>query len=228
MLTPPVMLFTAGRGTRMAPLTDKLPKPMIAVAGRPLLDHALALVRDAGLPRVVANTHYLAEVITPALIERGVTPIHEPELLETGGGLRNALPALGAGPVMTLNTDAVWTGDNPVPAMLRAWDGDRMDGLLLILPRDRATGHRGAGDFDVSGDGRLNRGKTHVYTGVQILNPEALAAISKREFSLNLAWDRMLAQDRLFGIVHPGGWCDVGRPESIALAETLLKADTDV
>lgn len=228
MMTPPALLFAAGFGTRMAPLTDHVPKPMVPVAGRLLLDHALSLVRDAGITRIFANTHYLANVIAPVLFERNVTALYEPELLETGGGLRNALPALGDGPVLTLNTDAVWTGDNPIPALLNAWDPVRMDGLLLVLPKDRATGHTGDGDFDLSGTGQLSRKGNSVYTGLQILNPGTLDDIEDQKFSLNLLWDRILARGRLYGITHPGGWCDVGRPESIQLAETLLRTDANV
>ncbi len=105
-----LMLFTAGFGTRMAPLTDHLPKPLIEVAGMPLLDHALQVARAAGVRHVVGNTHYLADLMEAALRDRGIAVVHEPVILETGGGLRNALPLLGPGPVMTLNSDSVWTG----------------------------------------------------------------------------------------------------------------------
>jgi MurNAc alpha-1-phosphate uridylyltransferase len=103
-----------------------------------------------------------------------------------------------------------------------------MDGLLLLVPKNTATGHTGAGDFDMDGDGRLSRGRTHVYTGAQIIRPDGLADIPDRIFSLNRLWDRMLAEGRLYGCVHDGGWCDVGRPDSIPLAETLLRGAEDV
>lgn len=219
---PPLMLFAAGLGTRMGALTQSRPKPLIEVAGKPLIDHALDIAHAAGVRRIVANTHYLADQIAAHLPD---TPLsHEPELLETGGGLRAALPLLGKGAVMTLNTDAVWTGANPISRLLAAWDPARMDGLLLLLPAANATGHRGTGDFLID-NGQLSRANGApglVYLGVQIIKPEGLMVVEQQKFSLNILWDRMIAEGRLFGTLHDGGWCDVGRPESIPLAEALL------
>ncbi|WP_318338005.1 nucleotidyltransferase family protein [Defluviimonas sp. D31] len=226
-----LMLFTAGLGTRMRALTTTRPKPLIEVAGRALLDHALAQVDGAGVGQIVANLHYLPDQIRTHLA-------HRPELrfsdetetiLETGGGLRHALPLLGSGAVFTLNTDAVWTGPNALAQLRAGWDPARMDGLLLLVPRERATGHTGSGDFDLDAEGRLSRGRGYVYTGAQILKSDGLAEIPDQVFSLNRLWDRMLAEGRLYGAVHDGGWCDVGRPEAIPLAEALLKeAERDV
>lgn len=220
------MLFAAGLGTRMGALTATRPKPLIPVAGKPLIDHALHLADDAGVTRIVANSHYLPDPIEAHLAPRNI-PVsrEEPHILETGGGLKRALPLLGESPVLTLNTDAVWTGLNPLSQLLSAWDGDRMDALLLLLPPDRATGHTGHGDFLMAADGRLVRAKGAtgpVYLGAQIIRTEGLADISDEVFSLNLLWDRLIAKGRLYGLIHQGGWCDVGRPEGIALAETLL------
>lgn len=218
-----VMIFAAGRGTRMGPLTADRPKPMIAVAGRPLIDHALDLAQAIGPDRIVVNLHHRAEVLRSHLAGRAVHLSDESDLLrETGGGLRHALPLLGAGPVFTLNSDAVWTGSNPLRQLREAWDGARMDALLLLVPLARATGHTGRGDFAVGPDGQLTRAPGLVYTGAQILRPDGLAAIPDKVFSLNLLWDRIGAAGRLFGVVHDGGWCDVGRPESLPLAEALL------
>ncbi|WP_347311699.1 nucleotidyltransferase family protein [Defluviimonas sp. SAOS-178_SWC] len=220
-----LMLFTAGLGTRMGALTANRPKPLIEVGGRALIDHALAQVEGAGIGWVVANLHYLPEQIIAHLsLYRDIRFSAETEtLLETGGGLRKALPLLGDGPVFTLNTDAVWTGANPLTELRDAWDADRMDGLMLLVPTARASGHSGPGDFDRDADGRLTRGRSFVYTGAQIVATTGLAAIPAQVFSLNLLWDRMLADGRLFGLVHDGGWCDVGRPESIPVAEALLR-----
>jgi len=225
---PPAMLFAAGRGTRMAPLTDSLPKPLIRVAGRPLLDHALDLLRDAGLTRIVANTHYLAERIQPDLKARGVAWSHEPDLLETGGGMRKAVPLLGPGPVVTLNTDCVWNGPNPVTQLLAAWRPATMDALLILVPPHHALGHTGAGDFTRDGDGRLTRAPGLVYAGVQMIKTDRLYEIADAAFSLNRLWDMMAADGRLFGVPYTGRWCDVGRPESIALAEAMLGWNSNV
>lgn len=221
------MLFAAGFGTRMGTLTAHRPKPLIPVAGKPLIDHALAIADAAGVRRIVANTHYLADQIAAHLAPRGVALSPERDrILETGGGLKAALPLLGGSPVLTLNTDAVWTGHNPLSQLMAAWDGARMDGLLLLLPADRARGHRGTGDFLVDAEGRLTRAMgapAPVYLGAQMLRTEGLAGIGETVFSLNLLWDRMIAAGRLFGVIHDGGWCDVGRPDGIAEAEALLQ-----
>ncbi|MEY4982275.1 MAG: hypothetical protein RIR62_541 [Pseudomonadota bacterium] len=223
---PPLMLFAAGLGTRMGALTATRPKPLIEVAGKPLIDHALTLCDAAGITRIVANTHYLPDQIEAHLAPRRI-PIsrEEPRILETGGGLKRALPLLDGNPVLTLNTDAVWTGENPLTELMDAWDGTRMDGLLLLLPPDQATGHTGTGDFLMDDAGRLSRAKGAagpVYLGAQILRTDGLAAIEEEAFSLNRLWDRMIAAGRLYGLVHRGGWCDVGRPKGISLAEALL------
>lgn len=223
----PLMIFAAGLGTRMGALTANRPKPLINVAGKPLLDHALDLA-GADVGQIVVNTHYLSAQVARHLQGRSVALSDEPgQILETGGGLRHALPLLGADPVMTLNSDAVWTGQNPLTQLAAHWDADRMDALLLMLPARQATGHAGNGDFLIGADGRISRaaGKPGlVYLGAQILKTEGLAHIDKTVFSLNLLWDAMIAQGRAFGIVHQGGWCDVGRPEGIAQAESLLAA----
>lgn len=217
-----LMLFAAGLGTRMGTLTAHRPKPLIPVAGRCLLDHALELAQDAGLRRVVANVHYLPDQIEAHLTGRDVVISDERgALLETGGGLRKALPLLGEGPVMTLNTDAVWTGDNVLRQLQAAWRPG-MGALLALVPLDRAIGHRGTGDFTCDADGALRRKGPFVYTGAQIIDPACLHDIPQAAFSLNLLWDRMLAEGRLFGVVHSGGWCDVGQPDSIPLAEAML------
>jgi MurNAc alpha-1-phosphate uridylyltransferase len=217
------MLFAAGFGTRMGALTAELPKPLIPVGGRALIDHALAQAGE--VERIVVNLHYRPEMIRAHLSGRpGIAFSAETDtILETGGGLKNALPLLGRGPVYALNTDAVWTGEPALAQLAADWDAERMDGLLLLVPRDRATGHNGAGDFLMDADGRLARGPGLVYTGAQILRTEGLADISDPIFSLNRLWDRMVDRGRLFGVVHKGGWCDVGRPESIPLAEDMLR-----
>lgn len=219
-----LMLFAAGFGTRMGALTQDRPKPMVEVAGRPLIDHALSLAQAAGISRIVANVHYLPDQVRDYLTPRGIAISDESDaILETGGGLRKALPLLGEGPVFTLNTDAVWTGADIVAKLRAAWDPARMDALLMLVPTQRAVGHRGAGDFSLAPDGRITRGAGYVYTGLQILNPAGLEEIADPAFSLNVLWDRILREGRAYGLVHEGAWCDVGRPESIALAEDMLR-----
>ena len=220
----PLMIFAAGLGTRMRPLTDAMPKPLIPVAGRTLLDRALDLGRDAGAGPVVVNTHYLGHQIAAHLEGQDAAISDEPGMiLDTGGGLRQALPLLGAGPVMTLNPDVVWTGPNPLAALAAAWRED-MDALLMLVPLDRATARQGAGDFSLDPQGRISRRGDFIYGGAQIIRPDRLAGIPDRVFSLNRLWDLLIAEGRAFGIVHGGGWCDVGYPAAIPLAEGMLHA----
>ena len=223
------MIFAAGLGTRMGALTRDRPKPLIEVGGRPLIDHALALVRGAGIGRIVVNTHAHPEQLAAHLARAApeVLISHEPVRLETGGGLRQALPLLGAGPVFTLNADMVWTGPNPLVTLARAWrPGD--GALLALVPWAAAVGHAGAGDFFRDpGSGRLTRrgdalAADFVYAGAGIIDSAAVAGFPEGAFSLNAVWDRLNAEGRLRGILHPGGWVDVGRPEGIAAAGAEL------
>lgn len=217
------MIFAAGFGTRMGALTRTRPKPMIEVSGRPLIDHTLDLARDAGIGTIVANLHYLAPILAAHLGPQGVEISDESgEILETGGGLKAALPLLGPDPVVTMNSDAIWAGPNPVRLLQGAWNPARMDALLMCVPVAQALGHSGKGDFAANDQGQLSRGPGLVYGGIQIVKTDGLAGISERVFSLNLLWDRMHGDGRLFGLAYPGRWCDVGHPEGITLAESLI------
>ncbi len=219
------MLFAAGFGTRMGDLTRDMPKPLLQVAGQSLLDHTLDLATATSPDRVVVNTHYHAEKIADHLAERDVILCDEqPDILETGGGLRNALPFLGAGPVFTSNTDAIWQGPNPFEFLQSAWSPSKMDALLLCVPKAHALGHKGAGDFLLDAEGRATRGPGIVYSGIQILKTEDLQDIKEKAFSLNVLWDRMLVEGRLFALTYPGQWCDVGSPEGIKQAEKMLES----
>ncbi len=222
----PVLLFAAGFGTRMKHLTADRPKPMVQVGGNPLIDHALGLAKEVKPPVIVANLHYRPETLLAHLEPLGVQTIVEtPDILETGGGLRNALPLLGDGPVITMNTDAIWRGPNPLRLMLDAWDPKKMDALLMGIPPERALEHSGNGDFTLAADGRLNRGEGVVYGGVQIIKTDLLSDINKNSFSLNLVWDKMLENQTVFGLSYEGKWCDVGHPDGVKTAEGLLNAD---
>ncbi|MDA5092940.1 nucleotidyltransferase family protein [Aliiroseovarius sp. KMU-50] len=218
-----IMIFAAGLGTRMGPLTADRPKPMIKVNDRPLIDHAVDLARGADLSRIVANVHYLPDLLIDHLAPQGVLISDErTEILETGGGLRKALPLLEANPIFTLNSDAVWTGPNPIKTLKAAWDPERMDALLVLVPRSRAVGYTRPGNFLIGPDGRITPGDGHVYTGLQIIRTDHFAAHKKSAFSMWEIWNKMLADQRVFGLIHEGGWSDVGHPEGIPLAENML------
>lgn len=218
------MMFAAGLGTRMLDLTKDQPKPLIKVAGKALVDHALDLTRGAGLNKVVANLHYKPQKLQYHLEVQGVqTLIESPEILETGGGLRNALPMLGEGPVFTLNTDAIWAGPNPLRLLAKAWNPDSMDALMICIPVAQTIGYAGNGDFSMDAEGRLSRGPGVVYGGIQIIKTDRLSEIKESKFSLNLLWNLLQHEGRLFGLNYPGKWCDVGHPQGITLAENMLE-----
>ena len=160
----------------------------------------------------------MARHLTP----KGVILSPEPNILETGGGLRAALPLLGDRPIYTLNPDAIWGGPNPLTLLQSAWDPARMDALLMCVPVNRAMGYSGDGDFTADPNGRIQRGPGLVYGGAQILKTGGLHDIPDQAFSLNVLWDQMQAKDRLFTLTYPRRWCDVGHPAGIPLAESLL------
>ena len=221
--TQSIMMFAARFGTRMGALTRERPKPLIEVAGKPLIDHALDLVDELRPNKVVANAHYSADQLEAHLAPKDVVlSREEPDILETGGGLRAALPLLGTKPVFTLNTDAIWAGPNPLKLLQETWDPDRMDALLMCIPVSQTIGHSGQGDFTIDEDGRITRGPGLIYGGAQILKTDGLHAFEQKAFSLNLLWDQIHNKKRLFAVQYPGRWCDVGRPEGIAMAEGLL------
>jgi len=153
-----IMLFAAGFGTRMGALTKDMPKPLIPVGGVPLIDHALQLAGSVNPARIVANLHYRADQLADHLTPKGVLLSHEPEILETGGGLRAALPLLGDGPVYTLNPDVIWDGPNPLKQLCAAWQPDKMDALLMCVPVSHTVGYSGRGDFIADAEGRIQRG----------------------------------------------------------------------
>ena len=217
------MLFAAGFGTRMKHLTAHQPKPLVQVGGKALIDHSIDLARAITPKNIVANLHYLPQMLVDHLSGTEVQTVTEaPDVLETGGGLRNALPLLETDPVFTMNTDAIWKGANPLQQALDIWDPIEMDALLVCVPVAQTVGYSGGGDFTIASDGRLARGAGVVYGGIQIIKTDLLKTIKEPSFSLNVIWNKMLKNDRLFGISYGGNWCDVGHPEGIAQAEEMM------
>lgn len=228
------MIMAAGKGTRMMPLTANRPKPLIEVAGTTLLDHVLDLLRQAGVGRIVVNVHYLADQIENHLASNAedfdVTISDERELLrDTGGGLVKALPLIPDDPFLCINADNWFVGGerNALARLAEAWDAERMDVLMLVVPFDRAGNTQGQGDFDLDPQGRLSREgprrpRPYVWTGVQMLARGVIVDPPGEVFSTNVFWDRAIAAGRCFGLVHDGAWFDVGYPEAIALTEARL------
>lgn len=223
-MTRPCLILAAGFGTRMGGLTADRPKPLIEVCGRPLIEHALAAAAGAG--PIVVNGHYRAGQLRTHLAASHpeVTFMEEtPDILDSGGALKNALPILGEGVVATLNADNVWTGPCPIMSLEDGWNEDLMDVLMLLVPRSRATGRLGGGDFTMDGQGRLDwdRGAdTFVHTGAQLIRTK-LAERPERNFSLRDLWEVARRAGRLYGVIHSGGWADIGHPGGIAAAEAM-------
>ena len=228
------MVMAAGLGKRMRPLTATRPKPLVRVAGKPLIDHSLDRIEAAEIGHVVVNVHYLADALEAHLAaqKRSLTIGISDErdlLLETGGGMVKAMPQLRGDPILIANSDNIWT-DGPVDSiqhLARHWDGDRMDALLLVIRQASATGHGGKGDFHMDPNGQLSRRKPgriapFVYTGIQLISPRLLDGAPEGAFSTNILWDRAIAAGRLYGLSHMGQWFDVGTPARIAPTEAAL------
>jgi MurNAc alpha-1-phosphate uridylyltransferase len=216
------MLFGAGFGSRMGDLAKTTPKPLISVAGKPLVDHAIEIAHEAKIENIAINTHYLAKQIQDHFLGTGIKVVHEMStILETGGGLKNTLGILGTDPVITMNTDAVWRGNNPINELLSHWKPIEADALLLLCEPSRTHGHEG-GDFTLDDQGTISRGGPFVYTGLQIIKTDALSQIKQTAFSISKLWDISVKSGTLKGHVYSGDWCDVGHPEGINIAERIL------
>ena len=229
------MVLAAGLGLRMRPLTRDTAKPLLTLAGRTLLDHALDRLDEAGVRDAVVNAHWHADKVAAAMAERGCAPrIHlqrEEELLETGGGVLRALPRLGPGPFIVANGDSMWL-DGPVPALARlaaAFDPAAMDGLLLLVRSAQVDGEVGAGDFLLDPMGRLRRPKErevapYIFAGVQVLTPALFeGAPTSGAFSLNRLYDRAIAAGRLYALVHDGVWFHLSTPPDLERAEAAMR-----
>jgi MurNAc alpha-1-phosphate uridylyltransferase len=228
------IVLAAGMGKRMRPLTDALPKPLVPLAGRTLLDRALDRLAQAGVTDAVVNVHYRADQIEDHLgrrIAAGSAPrIHISDerdaLLDTGGGVKRALGQLGRDPFFVHNSDSIW-GEGAGAALDRmaaSFDPERMDALLLLAVGASSIGYAGRGDFAMDAGGRLRRRKEgemtpFVFAGVSLTAPRLLDGMPDGPFSLNLAWDRALEEGRLYGIRHDGVWMHVGTPEAHREAE---------
>jgi MurNAc alpha-1-phosphate uridylyltransferase len=228
------MVLAAGLGTRMRPLTDTRPKPLIAVAGKALLDHVLDRLADAGVERAVVNVHYLAEQIiahTAGRAKPRVTISDERGLLlGTGGGVVKALGELGTAPFFHINSDTIWI-DSVTPNLTRLadhFDAATMDALLLLAPTTGSIGYTGRGDFIMTPDGRLRRRDEravapYVYAGAAILSPALFKDAPQGEFSLTDLFDRAAAAGRLHGLRLEGLWMHVGTPEAVGEAEQAIR-----
>ena len=227
------MVLAAGLGKRMRPLTASQPKPLVRVAGKPLVDHALDRLAEAGVARAVVNVHYLGDALEAHVLERAAPKVtisdEREQLLETGGGMVRAQGLL-PDPFFCINSDNIWL-DGPRDAfhdLSQAWDAERMDALLMLVPHCGAHNFRGKGDFHMDTRGRVTRRRSgriapFIFTGIQLVSHRMLRDAPEGPFSTNVLWDRAIEEGRLFGAAFTGQWFEVGTPEAIAPTEAALK-----
>jgi MurNAc alpha-1-phosphate uridylyltransferase len=229
------MVLAAGLGVRMRPLTDRMPKPLVPVAGRPLLDHVLDKLAEAGVREAVVNVHYLPDQIIDHVAMRAqphVTISDERDaVLGTGGGVVKALPLLGNAPFFHVNADTMWIDGvrSNLARLAETFDPARMDILLLMAPTTSSIGYPGRGDYAMAADGTLRKRREHqvvpfVYAGVAIMSPAIFEGAPTGEFSLTKMFDRANEQERLYGLRLDGVWMHVGTPDAIAAAEDAFLA----
>lgn len=230
------MVLAGGLGKRMLPLTKDIPKPMVRLKGRTLIDHVLDRIAAAGVARAVVNVHYCADKLEAHVHQRKKPEIlisdERPLLLETGGGVTHALPLLGKEPFLIHNSDSVWiegVGSN-LERLFAAWDPDIMDSVMLLASAATSLGYEGSGDFVMDNDGRLTRrGERQmapfVFTGVSIAHPKMFAGAPQGPFSINRLWDTAIDNGRLFGIRLDGLWMHVGTPEALIEAERWIESE---
>jgi len=227
------MVLAAGLGKRMRPLTATQPKPLVRVAGKPLIDYALDQLNAAGVAKAVVNVHYLPGAIEGHLGARKLGPAttisdERDLLLETGGGMVRALPLL-PDPFFALNSDNIWLDGprNAFAELSQAWDAERMDALLLLVPHARALNYKGKGDFHLDGLGRVSRRRSgriapFIYSGIQLVSHRLLRDAPQGAFSTNVLWNRAIEDERLYGISHTGVWFEVGDPAAVHVTEDWL------
>ncbi|NBB24678.1 NTP transferase domain-containing protein [Porphyrobacter sp. SLTP] len=226
------MILAAGLGKRMRPLTASQPKPLVRVAGKALIDHALDRLAEAGVAKAVVNVHYLADALEAHVLARAVPKVivsdERAQLLETGGGMVKALGQL-PDPFFALNADNIWL-DGPKSAfhdLSRRWDPEAMDALLLVVPHARAANFNGTGDFHMDPLGRLSRRRDgriapFIYTGIQLVSHRLMRDAPEGPFSTNILWNRAMEEGRLYGLSFTGLWFEVGTPQAIRPTEEAL------
>ena len=227
------MVLAAGLGLRMRPLTLERPKPLVTVAGKPMIDWCLDKLAEAGVGRAVVNVHYLPDMLAEHLARRTVPAVaisdERERLLETGGGLVKALPLIEADPFFCLNSDNLWLdGPQNVFAQLSAaWKPEAMDALLLLVPHARAFNYKGKGDFHLDGAGRISPRRSgriapFIFSGIQLVSRRLMRDPPDGPFSTNVLWRRSIEEKRLYGITHFGEWYEVGAPQAIAPTEAAF------
>lgn len=227
------MVLAAGLGKRMRPLTDHMPKPLIKVAGKPLLDHGLDLLAEAGVEKAIVNVHYLPDRIVAHVANRTAPRIEisdeRVQLLDSAGGIAKALPQLGGGAFFVLNADSFWIDDQAsnLRHLALAWNDKTMDILLMLAKPEQATGHERGGDFRQMPDGGLVRARNEpgalIYVGAAIAARHIFEGMAAEPKSLNTCFDNAIAKGRLHGMTMAGHWITVGTPDAVASAENAVR-----
>ena len=232
------MVLAAGLGTRLRPITDRMPKPLVPVAGKPMIDYGLDALAAAGVTRAVVNIHHFADQMIAHLAGRRHPEIllsdETGQLMNSGGGLAKGLKLIGRDPVLVMNADLFWIGETPgrptnLERLAAAFDPARMDIAMLCVKLEDTTGHNGRNDFSLDAGGRLTRyregeGTPVVYAGALALMPSLLDDAPEDAFNLNIYFDQAIAAGRLFGLMLEGHWITVGMPEAIGAAEAVIAA----
>ncbi len=227
-------ILGAGFGSRMRPLTDTIPKPMVQLAGKPLIDHVINRLTSVGVKKIVVNVHYLADVLETHLRQRNDVELiisdERDELLDTGGGIYKALPHFGDEPFFIHNSDSVWVenGHDNLAELIKKFDPQKMDNLLCLANKNTSLGYDGNGDFLLSNEGLISRKPSdvtsdHVFIGASIATKNLFKKSPEGSFSLNKLWDASIAQNRVYGIKHRGIWMHVGTTEALSDAEDCIR-----
>ncbi len=220
------IIFAAGLGTRMLPITKNIPKPLVRIGDRTLLDHTLELAKNGNVKNFYINTHHLADKIKKHVANKKCIKLNyeTPHLLDTGGGLKAISSQLETPVIFTSNVDSIWKGENPFDLLRKHWCNEKMDCLILLIPINNAIGHSRLGDFEKAKTGLIKRNNKSglIYSGIQIIKHGITQKNKKIIFSLNEVWNDLIKKERLYGIVYDGNWADVGSKNNIYEAEKLL------
>ena len=232
------MILAAGLGRRLQPITINTPKPLVMVAGKPIIGYAIDHFVKAGLGRLVVNVHYLADQVITYLENRNDIEIivsdETNQILDTGGGIKKALPFLGNKPFFTCNSDIIWHDkyQDALKGLLSAWNNNNMDALLLLKSTDSAFGYNGKGDFFMEPSGRVKRKNAEgsapfVFAGLQLIKPSIFEEYPEVPFSLNKIFDKLLSSGRLFGFVYNGSWLHIGDIDGLKIAENYFSGHSN-
>lgn len=217
----PTIIFAAGFGSRMQELTADTPKPLLNFNGAALIEHAIGHAKNFEVPSISVNAHFQAEKLVEFFAYSNISVfVEENEILDTGGGLKRISDAQNFNTVFTMNSDTIWTGVNPLALLMKAWDPETMDALLLCVSPENAVGKIGQkGDFHIGEDNLITRGGIYTYASCQIIKSEFVQQYEQTVFSLNAIWDQMIENKRAKATIYPDPWIDIGTKQAYEQAK---------